>query len=116
MPPGNGASARTAFSDIRTKGLDGSLRLVGPAWSALGYVQTRQFYNSFASIGAGRATVMRASEQYNVPATGLGARLEYRPRLGPDLSLRLGTDWRRTIGVTRERYSFVAGVGRRHPR
>ena len=103
----------TAFSGIRTRGLDGSLRLVGSDWSALGYVQTRQFYNSFASIGAGRATVSRASEQYNVPATGLGGRIEYRPRLGDALSLRLGADWRRTQGVTKEFFSFVGGVGTR---
>ena len=57
----------TAFSEIRTKGADASLRLVGRRWSALAYVQTRDFYNSFASVGAGRSTVSRASEQYAVP-------------------------------------------------
>jgi outer membrane receptor protein involved in Fe transport len=103
----------TAFSEIETRGLDGSLRLVGADWTALGYVQTRQFYNSFASIGAGRASVTQASEQYNVPATGLGGRVEYRPRLGEALSLRLGADWRETTGVTRERFAFVAGTGTR---
>jgi outer membrane receptor protein involved in Fe transport len=103
----------TAYSGIRTKGLDGSLRLVGRNWSALGYVQTRQFYNSFAGVAPGRATVSRASEQYNVPATGLGGRLEYRPRLADALSLRVGGDWRATTGVTRERFSFVNGIGSR---
>jgi outer membrane receptor protein involved in Fe transport len=103
----------TAFSGIETRGLDGSLRLVARDWSALGYVQTRQFYNSFASIGAGRASASRASEQYNVPATGLGGRMEYRPRLGESLSLRIGADWRQTTGVTRERFSFAGGIGMR---
>ena len=99
----------TPFSAIRTQGADASLRLVGNRWSLLGYVQTRDFYNSFASVGAGRASVSQASEQYNVPATGLGARGEWRPRVGP-VALRLGGDWRETVGETRELYSFVAGA------
>jgi outer membrane receptor protein involved in Fe transport len=103
----------TAFSAIATQGADASLRLVGPRWTALAYVQTRDFYNSFASVAAGRATVTRASEQYNVPSTGLGARGEWRPRLGGGFALRLGGDWRETMGETRERFSFVAGTGTR---
>lgn len=95
----------TDFSAIRTQGADASLRLVGRRWSALGYVQTRGFYNSFASVGARRAIVSRAAEQYNVPSTGLGARGEWRPLLGP-LELRLGGDWRETVGETREFYFF----------
>ena len=102
----------TAFSDIRTTGADASLRLVGARWSALAYVQTRDFTNSFASVGAKRATVTRASEQYNVPSTGLGARGEWRPQVGP-IKLRLGGDWRETSGETRERFNFVAGQGTR---
>ncbi len=98
----------TAFSDIGTKGADASLRLVGSgplAWSALGYVQTRQFTNSFASVNAARTAATLASEQYNVPPTGLGARFEIRPPLGEGTELRLGGDWRETEGVTKERFS-----------
>jgi hypothetical protein len=51
-------------------------------WSALGYLQVRSFYNSFAAVSAGRAAATRTSEQYNVPSTGLGARVELRPPLG----------------------------------
>ena len=99
----------TAFSAIRTQGADASLRLVGRRWSLLGYVQTRDFYNSFASVADDRASVSQAAEQYSVPSTGLGARGEWRPRLG-SLELRLGGDWRETQGVTRERYFYVAGA------
>jgi outer membrane receptor protein involved in Fe transport len=98
----------TAFSDIGTKGADASLRLVGSgdwAWSALAYGQTRMFYNSFASVNAARTSVTQASEQYDVPSTGLGARLEVRPPLGEKAELRLGADWRRTQGETKERFS-----------
>lgn len=102
----------TALSGIRTDGADGSLRLVAPRWSALGYVQTRDFYNSFASANSARSAVTRTAEQFNVPSTGLGARFEWRPVVGP-LELRVGGDWRRTDGVTRERFAFVAGNGTR---
>lgn len=106
----------TAFSDIATDGADASLRLVGDgawAWSALAYVQTREFYNSFASVDATRSSVARAAEQYNVPSTGLGARFEVRPPIGAGAELRIGGDWRRTQGETKERFSFQEGVGTR---
>ena len=103
----------TALSDIRTKGADASLRLVGRRWNALGYVQTRDFYNSFASVGPGRLAATRTSEQYSVPSTGLGARIEARPAVGRRAELRLGADWRSTEGETRERFAFVAGAGTR---
>jgi outer membrane receptor protein involved in Fe transport len=106
----------TAFSDISTEGTDASLRLVGSGawrWSALAYVQTRQFYNSFAAVNAARTSAAQTSEQYNVPSIGLGARAEVRPPLGRGIELRLGTDWREAEGETRERFSFVNGVGTR---
>lgn len=103
----------SAFSGIRAEGADASLRLVGRRWSALAYVQTRDFYNSFASVGAARATVSRASEQYAVPSTGLGARFELRPNVGKSVELRLGGDWRETSGETNELFAFVAGSGTR---
>jgi outer membrane receptor protein involved in Fe transport len=103
----------TAFSGIRTEGADASLRLVGRGWSALGYVQTRDFYNSFASVAPGRTAANRTSEQFSVPATGLGARVEARPTVGPRTALRIGVDWRLTEGETRELFAFVAGAGTR---
>ncbi|MBV9930922.1 MAG: TonB-dependent receptor [Alphaproteobacteria bacterium] len=98
----------TALSGIATTGADASLRLVGRRWSALAYVQSRDFFNSFASVNAARTAVARASEQYSVPSTGLGARAEWRPRVGKDVELRLGGDWRDTRGVSRELFSYVA--------
>ncbi|HEX8468787.1 MAG TPA: TonB-dependent receptor [Allosphingosinicella sp.] len=103
----------TAFSGIRTRGADASLRVVGRRWSVLGYVQTRDFYNSFASVNAGRTAAARTSEQFSVPSTGIGARVEARPKIGPGLELRIGGDWRRADGETRELFAFVAGSGTR---
>jgi outer membrane receptor protein involved in Fe transport len=104
----------TAFSAISTTGADGSLRLVGPRWSLLGYVQTRDFTNSFASVNAARTVATQTSLQYSVPATGLGSRFEFRPNLGRAIELRLGGDWRRTHGQTDELFTFVNGIGTRN--
>ena len=106
----------TALSDITTRGADASLRLVGGGawrWSALAYVQTRKFTNSFASVNAARTSVVRVAEQYDVPSTGLGGRFEVRPPLGAGVELRLGGDWRETQGETRELFNFQNGVGTR---
>jgi outer membrane receptor protein involved in Fe transport len=103
----------TALSEIRTKGADASLRLVGKSWSLLGYLQTRNFYNSFASANTARTSVSRVAEQVSVPSTGLGARFEIRPDVGRNIELRLGGDVRQTSGVTNELFNFVAGAGTR---
>lgn len=100
----------TPFSDNETRGADASLRLVGRRWEALAYVQTRDYYNSFASVNADRSSATQVAEQYNVPSTGLGARAEVRPEIGA-IDLRLGGDWRETVGETKERFQFVNGVG-----
>ncbi|HEX8644166.1 MAG TPA: TonB-dependent receptor [Allosphingosinicella sp.] len=102
----------TDLSEVRSEGADASVRLVGPRWTALLYLQTRNFYTSFASADAARSAVARNSEQYGVPATGIGARAEWRPRLGP-IELRLGGDGRETSGRTQERFQFIAGTGTR---
>lgn len=101
------------FTENSTTGVDASLRFVGERWSALGYVQTRDYYNSFASVEDDRSAANQVAEQYSVPSTGLGARVEYRPPLGEDFELRLGGDWRETEGRTQERFFFVEGAGRR---
>jgi vitamin B12 transporter len=101
-----------AFSDNSNDGADASIRLVGRGalpWSALAYVQVRSFASSFAAISADRSTATQTLDQFNVPSTGLGARLEIRPSLGEGTELRLGGEWRRTTGETRELYTFVAG-------
>ena len=102
----------TAFSEIDTDGADASLRLVGRGrlpFSALAYVQVRDFSNRFAAVGAGRAIASLTLDQYSVPSTGLGARVEARPLTGP-LELRFGAEVRTTEGRTQELFQFVAGV------
>ena len=100
------------FSDNQNSGVDASLRLVNRTpgswqWSALGYVQIRDFANRFGAIGVGRNSVSLTLDQYSVPSTGLGARVEVRPPLGDNAELRIGGDWRRTIGETNENFFFT---------
>ena len=102
----------TAFSAIDTKGADAALRLVGRGrlpFSALAYVQVREFANAFAAVNPARAAASRTLDQYNVPSTGRGARFELRPRIGP-VTLRLGADRRDTEGRTQELFQYVAGA------
>lgn len=103
------------FSDNSNSGVDASLRLVnrtpgGWQWSALGYVQIRDFASRFGSIAADRSSVTPVLDQYSVPSTGLGARVELRPPVGEKAELRIGGDWRRTIGETNENFFFTGLV------
>lgn len=107
--------------DERTRGLDGtpntssgadaSVRLVGHGhwgFEALAYVQERKFTSGFASANATRTAVTETLDQYDVPASGVGGRIEIRPPLGK-IELRMGVDGRRTVGETDEYYTYVAG-------
>lgn len=103
----------TDFTPNRNLGADASLRLVGRGrwgWEAAGWLQLREFSSGFASVNADRSVANPALDQYEVPATGLGARVELRPPLGDGVELRIGGDFRETQGRTKERYLFVAGT------
>ena len=100
------------FTAIKSDGADASVRVVhrGPwRWSALGYVQTRRFASRFASVNADRTVVTPTLDQYQVPGTGLGGRIDIEPPLGGGLTLRIGGDVRALSGETRERFTYVAG-------
>jgi vitamin B12 transporter len=102
------------YTDSQIDGLDASIRMVSDApdaaqWTALAYVQMREMDSGFASVAEGRDTVAPALIQ-NVPATGLGLRTELRPLIGGAHPLRLGADWRRTVGRTKEGYFFDAAT------
>ncbi len=101
----------TAFTRNRSRGADASLRLDGRGawgWSALAYLQTRTFASQFASIDTARTTATQSLDQYNTPATGLGARIEVAPPVGTGNDLRIGADVRALSGRTQEFYTFVA--------
>ncbi|HWI86162.1 MAG TPA: TonB-dependent receptor [Sphingomonas sp.] len=99
-------------TDNRSNGADASLRLVGRGrwgFEALTYLQIRKFSSGFASAGAGRNTVTKTLDQFSVPATGIGGRIELRPPIGGNVELRTGADARRTEGQTNEYFTYVAG-------
>ncbi len=102
------------FSDNANSGVDASLRLVDRSgdwrWSATGYVQIREFSSEFGAIAADRNSVTQTLDQFATPSTGLGARFEVRPPVGEQVELRLGGEWRRTSGETREFFTYVAGA------
>ncbi len=97
-------------ADNSSSGQDASLRLVGRGrwqFDLLGYVQARDFSNVVISSTSFRKTL----DQRATPSTGLGGKLELRPPLGKGHPLRLGIDWRRASGETREEaYSGVTGL------
>lgn len=99
----------TDFSANHTNGADASIRYVGQRLTALSYIQVRRFTSQFASVNAARTLVTQTLDQFNTPATGIGARAEYRPALGAT-ELRLGGEWRRTSGATNELFTYVAGA------
>nr|WP_282570824.1 TonB-dependent receptor [Sphingopyxis sp. MSC1_008] len=106
----------TDFTQSKFDGIDASLRFIhdGEAqWLALGYVQLRDFESGFASVAAGRNSVAPALFQ-RVPATGLGARFEFRPAFDGSNPLRVGVDWRRTVGRTEEDFFFTSLIPGRH--
>jgi vitamin B12 transporter len=103
-----------AFSDNSNGGADASLRLVQRysrwQWSATAYAQLREFSSQFGAVPTDRSVVTPTLDQFATPSTGNGLRFEVRPPLGEAVELRLGSEWRRTNAITKERFTFVAGV------
>ncbi len=99
------------FSDSQNSGVDASIRLAQNynawQWSALGYVQVREFSSRFGGVAADRNSVNLTLDQFSVPSTGLGARFELRPPVGENAELRIGGDWRQTKGNTLENFFFT---------
>jgi vitamin B12 transporter len=114
---GDNRSRGLPFSDNRNNGVDASIRVLDRSidvpWMALAYVQLREFSSQFNSVAANRASVTPTLDQFDVPSTGVGGRFEIRPVEGSyygDRELRLGLDWRRMSGTTRENSNFVSGL------
>lgn len=100
---------RFAGADSTQSGQDASLRLIGRGdwqFDLLGYVQARDFSNVVISSTSYRKTL----DQRTTPSTGLGGKLELRPPVDQDHSLRLGIDWRRASGEMFET-AFNGGTG-----
>lgn len=101
------------FTAIRSDGADASLRIVSRGawgWSALAYLQTRDFGSGFASVNDTRTAATATLDQYSVPATGIGGRIEIAPPVGAGVTLRLGMDARAVSGRTQELFTYVAGL------
>lgn len=102
----------TRFTRNSSEGADASVRLVGRGrwgFSALSYLQTRAFASQFASVSADRTAATQTLDQYNTPATGVGARVELIAPVGAGRDLRVGADFRRVDGRTQEIFTYVGG-------
>jgi vitamin B12 transporter len=100
---------RFTGADSTQSGQDAALRLVGRGdwqFDLLGYVQARDFSNVVISATTFRKTL----DQRATPSTGLGGKLELRPPVDADHSLRLGIDWRQARGEMLET-AFNGGTG-----
>ena len=98
-------------TESNSRGGDASLRLIGSGewgYELLGYVQLRQFASKFASVNAARTVATPTLDQFDTPATGLGAKVEIRPPVGPDHELQIGADVRNATGATNEYFRYVA--------
>lgn len=103
-------------ADSSHEGQDASIRLVGRGdweFDALAYVQSRNFSNVVISS----TRFVRVLDQRNTPSTGLGGKLELRPPVGAEHTLRIGVDYRRSEGdLQEEAFSAFTGALRERRR
>ncbi|MDF3056279.1 MAG: TonB-denpendent receptor [Rariglobus sp.] len=78
-------------------------------WAAVFYAQDQSFASFFSSVDPTRTTETPANDQYDVPATALGATFTATWTSGSGAITTLGTDFRRVEGETRERFNFALG-------
>ncbi|MBT2135567.1 TonB-dependent receptor [Croceibacterium sp. LX-88] len=101
---------RFAGADTSSEGQDISARVVsrGP-WQvdAVAYAQWRNFTNKVISS----STFNLSLDQKDTPSTGLGGKLEIRPPVGEDHTLRFGADYRRSEGdLAEDSYNAATGA------
>ncbi|MCS6243528.1 MAG: TonB-dependent receptor [Opitutus sp.] len=79
------------------------------AWTAVTYVQAQSFASYFSAVNAARTAETPASNQYDVPATALGAGATATWGTPTDDAMTtMGLDARHVAGVTREAFLFSA--------
>lgn len=96
---------RLEGQDSTNEGQDISARIVsrGP-WQVdvLGYAQWRNFTNVVISSNSFNPVL----DQRDTPSTGLGGKIEVRPPVGDNHTVRLGVDYRRSQGDLEEVNAF----------
>lgn len=105
------------FAPNSSEGLDASVRFVSRkdwTWDLLAYAKVRGFDSGFAAVSADRNSANPSLDQYDVPATGLGAKAEVRPPMPEGQMLQLGVDARWNTGKTKEFFRFMQGDFTRH--
>jgi vitamin B12 transporter len=70
-------------------------------------------FRNAVSAAADRSIATTTLEQFNTPSLGLGAKIEIRPPVGHNSSLRIGSDIRISSGSTNEFFRYQSGVATR---
>ncbi len=104
----------TPYQENSSRENFGSLALEGGAgkqfaWNAVAYGQDQAFRSTFSSVNATRSAETPASNQYDVPASALGAAWTGVWNGANDARTSAGIDYRRVRGETREYFTFSAG-------
>ena len=100
---------RFAGADNGGEGADASLRIIGQGrwqWEALGWAQARDFSSIVVSSSTFRPTL----NQRATPTTGWGTKVEIRPPLPANQTLRVGLDLRGAKGEAVEDVLAATGV------
>ena len=101
---------------------DGSVSLIhnggrdAVSWETHAYVRSQGFDAVFSSVNATRTVVTPSLNQFDVPATAVGANAIVRVPIGSTLTVETGADIRYADGATNEDATFVgnAFTRRRH--
>ncbi len=114
----NGIAIAVSHADVA----DGSVSLIhnggadAVSWETHAYVRSQGFDAVFSSVNAARTVVTPSLNQFDVPATAMGANAIVRVPLGATLTVETGADVRYADGATNEDATFVANAftRRRH--
>ncbi len=99
----------TLRSTQASAALDGALGEHG-SWNATAYAQTQDASQSFSSVNAARTAETPASDQFDVPASAVGAAGTATLADGAGGRTSLGLDVRDVAGETREDFLYSKGA------
>ena len=99
----NVAGADTETYDVAISAVNDSPRS-GPAWESHVYVRRKNFESVFGAFDDARSIVRPVLDQFDVPATAIGANAILRWSDGPAWTVEGGADVRFADGETNERF------------
>jgi len=96
----------TPLATNETESLNASIRLIGNGenggWSALLYLQDREYRNTFTSVNADRTSENPVNDQFSIPSSAWGSKFSWQRSINDTLNLLAGVDLRVMEGQTNE--------------